>query len=73
MLQETIVVLIIGGAFIWVGVRILRKISNKDADPCNGCGSSCSSCAINDLKKEIEQKQLEKLKKDDALDPRIKN
>ncbi|HAQ64688.1 MAG TPA: hypothetical protein DCR43_02340 [Bacteroidales bacterium] len=73
MFQEIVVIIIVGGAFIWVGVRILRNISNKDEDPCNGCGSSCNSCAINDLKKEIEQKQLEKLKKDDALDMRIKN
>ncbi len=73
MLQEILVVLIIGGALIWAGVRISRNFVNRDTDPCDGCGSSCGSCAVNDLKKEIEQKQLEKMKKNDVLNQHLKN
>lgn len=63
MLQEILVMVIIAAAVVWVGVRLLRKLGAQTSDPCNGCGSSCGSCAVYDLKREIEEKKAEKKKK----------
>lgn len=64
MLQEILVVIIVAAAVVWVGVRMLRKLGAQTSDPCNGCGSACDSCAVHDLKREIEEKKAEKKKKE---------
>lgn len=62
MLQYIITLIIIA---IAAGIAIFRfvKFLRNPYSKCDGCAQSCSGCAIDDLKKEISQKQ--ELKKKD--------
>lgn len=60
MIQQAIVVLIVAGALYWVGLGIYRRFRPGESNPCHGCGStSCGSCPVAELKKEMEQKKSE--------------
>lgn len=68
MIQEIAVAIVVASAVVWVGVKIYRSLTNKSADPCGGCTSSCNSCAVFELKKEIEQKKAERIQNERVLE-----
>lgn len=63
MIQEIIVYVILFAILVWLGNGFYKRFISRTSDPCNGCSSSCGSCPVGDLKKEIEMKKLNREEK----------
>jgi hypothetical protein len=59
MIQQIIAYSIIALAAGFAIYRIISAFRKKN-DPCHGCASDCNSCAVVDLKKEIEKRKRKK-------------
>jgi len=57
--QEILVLIIVGLAISVAGYKIFRHLTNP-LKGCDGCGSECSGCQLQDLKKEIEENKNRK-------------
>lgn len=61
-MQDIIVYIIIGIALIIAGYHLVKRLTGKKS-ACSDCSSDCSGCAVQELKKNIEEAQKTKNQK----------
>ena len=59
MLQTIITLIIVLTAAIIALIRFIRFVTNP-LEKCGGCSQNCGGCSLEELKKEIELKRLQR-------------